>query len=203
MASALVSYDKPTADSLIKFSHDRRVETLVIASKGEPSRLRLKNSITEECLRHSTTDILIWMDEQTRNVSKSVIKKFEGQMLPPQIPLATWERPEQTPSVPKKDLQEDKVIPQQPPFPRPRAASKEKAPPMLADDEDAHESSFTTPPSVVSSRKKNARKNSLKYYMYDSIAKGKQQLSRLAGEKERPEAINSDWGDIYLEPLSP
>jgi len=71
-------------------------------------------------------------------------------------------------------------------------------------DEDNHESSFATPPSVVSSRKKNPRKNSLKYYMYDSIAKGKQQLSRLVpGEKERPEAINSNWGDIYLEPLSP
>jgi hypothetical protein len=201
MASALVSYDKPTADSILKFSHDRRVDTLIIASKGEPSRLRLKTSITDECLRHSSTDVLIWQDDQTRNVSKSMIKKFEGHALP-QIPLSTWEKPEQVSTPPKKDFQEEKTIPQ-PPFPRPRGASKEKAPPML-DDEDNHESSFATPPSVVSSRKKNPRKNSLKYYMYDSIAKGKQQLSRLVpGEKERPEAINSNWGDIYLEPLSP
>jgi len=194
MASALVSYDKDTSESLTKFSHDRHVDMLIIASKGEPSRLRLKNSITNECLRNSTTDILVWMDEQTRNVSTSSIKKFEGQMLPPPIQLSTWEKQDQVSSKPKKDLHEEKLT-TKPPAPHPP-----KEPEM---DDESHNTSFT-PSSVVSSRMKNPRKNSLKYYMYDQIAKGKQQLSRLTqGEKERTEAINSNWGDVYLEPLSP
>jgi len=199
MASALVSYDKTTSESLIKFSHDRNVDMLIIAHKGEPSKLRLKNSITENCLRNSTNDVLVWMDEQTRNVSPSSIKKFEGQMLPPQIPLTTWEK-DQISSKPKKDFGGDeKFTPKQPEYPR-RSITKETEVP----EEEQHETSFT-PASSVSTRKKNPRKNSLKYYMYDQIAKGKQKLSNLTqGEKERTEAINSnEWGDVYLEPLSP
>jgi len=136
------------------------------------------------------------MDEQTRNVSPSSIKKFEGQMLPPQIPLTTWEK-DQISSKPKKDFLDDKFTPKQPEYPR-HSITKE---PEVAEEQ--HETSFT-PSSSVSTRKKNPRKNSLKYYMYDQIAKGKQKLSNLTqGEKERTEAINSEWGDVFLEPLSP
>jgi len=192
MASALVSYDRGTvSDGIIKFCHDKDVATLLISNKGDrQSILRLSSSITHDCLRNSSLDIMVWMDEQTRNVSSSpYIKTFEGSA-PPLLRLTTWEDPSKAPPIfdeNQKVKEEKKSIPHEPDYPRssdtpynPENNNLPLAP--IAD-------SYTVPVTDPSARKQR-RKNSLKYYMYDQIAKGKNQLSRFSD-------------DTQMEPLSP
>jgi len=140
MASALVSYDKGTvSDGLLKFCHDKDVATLLIASKGERHHLRLSKSITDECLRNSSLDILVWQDEQTRIVSSSpYIKSFAGAE-PPPLRLQPWDNCSKAPDllykqpenqkdesqkdenqkIPTKESKRKNSIPRQPDHPRP------------------------------------------------------------------------------------
>jgi len=188
MASALVSYDRGTvSDGIIKFCHDKEVATLLIASKGDRrmSRIRLSNSITDDCLRNSPLDVMVWMDEQTRNVSGSpYIYSFEGSE-PTPLNLAPWED-NSSPVVPEiQDTTEtkSKSFPRQPGHPRSMDTPyhPDSLPPITDD------SSST----VIVSGKKQRRRNSLKYYVYDQIAKGKNQLSKFSDD------------NTLMEPLSP
>jgi nucleotide-binding universal stress UspA family protein len=229
MASALVSYDRGgIADGIIKFCHDKDVQTLVISSKGDRqlSRLRLTYSITDECLRNSTLDCMVWMDGQTRNVSASrYIWNFQD--VPPPMGLAynndstqlhhanpcfddenededendetnsklkaskisgdneeTKSSNEQKKT--KNETKSKKPIPHQPSYPRPQAdVYRPYEEPPLAP---ISESTIHVPISDLSATKKQRRKNSLKYYMYDQIAKGKKSLG---------------WDGVHMEPLSP
>jgi len=107
MASALVSYDQGTVPyGIMKFCYDKDVATLLIAGKGERhSPFRISKSITEECLRNSSLDIMVWQDEQTRTVSSSpFIKTFEG-VEPPLIRLDTWEKE----SIRKDSIRKDSI----------------------------------------------------------------------------------------------
>jgi len=103
MASALVSYDRgTTSDGILRFCHDKDVATLIIPSKGESqaARLRLSTSITEDCLRNSSFDIIIWQDGQTRtlNSSKYIFKVPDSALAP--LRLTPWEDNSKVPNLP-------------------------------------------------------------------------------------------------------
>jgi len=210
MASALVSYDQGgVAEGLIRFCRDKSVGTLVISSKGDGqlARLRLSNSVMNTCLRHAEQDILVWMDEQTRHVSANpYIFNIQGEG-PVPLRVAPWDGRSKTNSIgnnvnQKSDASKTEAdsesetkarkLPHAPSYPRPKESPlkpNEMVAPLapIAD-------SYTQP--ISDPTKSQRRKNSLKYYMYDRIAKGKNQLSRF---KEAPD---SDWSYVE-EPLSP
>jgi hypothetical protein len=171
---------------------DKHVETIIISSKGDGqlSRLRLSNSIITDCLRNSNQDILVWMDEHTRNVSKNPYIIYTPGAVPAPVPLATWDL--NSKEIPKSLLDstgaakvsakvsansgenkskdsanggenKSKEIPPPPPsYPRPQETLKpnESAAPLAPVQE-----SYTTPVSDLSTKQR--RKHSLKYYMYD------------------------------------
>jgi len=203
MASALVSYDRGgVADGIIKFSHDKNLGTLIIASKGERqlSRLRLSASITEECLRNSSLDIIVWQDEQTRNVSSSPYIWSGNSGITP-IKLSTWENSKGCQKIKQKEKASQEETkssttpsPHQPSYPRPIAPSASRPLPQDAPLAPISES-YATP--IAEDSSKQRRKNSLKYYMYDQIARGKNQLSKLT------ENDSSNWYGESVEPLSP
>jgi len=105
MASALVSYNRGTIpDGIVRFCHDKEVATLIISAKGDTSRLRLSTSITDECLRNSSVDIIVWQDEQTRRLSNSrYIFKVEG-AAPTPLRVAPWEDNSKMSQLPDLDL---------------------------------------------------------------------------------------------------
>jgi hypothetical protein len=211
MASALVSYDKGgVAEGLIRFCRDKGVGTLILSSKGDGqlARFRFSNSVMNDCLRHAEQDVLIWMDEQTRNVSANpYIIKIQGEG-PTPLQVAPWDvrskanfidnevNQIRTSKTRKTEDSESETkarkIPHPPSIPRPKESPlkpNEMVAPLapIAD-------SYTQPISDPTSSQR--RKNSLKYYMYDQMAKGKKQLSRF---KDTPD---SDWSYVE-EPLSP
>jgi nucleotide-binding universal stress UspA family protein len=199
MASALVSYDKGgIADGIVKFSHDKNVETLIIASKGDRqlSRLRLSSSIIEDCLRNSSLDVMVWMDEQTRNVSASPYI-WNGPTGTAPIKLATWENSKATKNEKNtkidastiEDSKSRKVSAHPPSYPRPLESGKPHEDAPLAPIQD----SYATPISDLGKR----RKSSLKYYMYGQIAKGKNSLNKITDTDS-----TSGYGE-FVEPLSP
>jgi len=218
MASALVSYDRGgVAEGIIKFCHDKDVETVLLASKGDRqlSRLRLSNSITDDCLRNSSLDVMVWMDGQTRNVSSSpFILKFQG-AVPAPIKLATWDKPSKTSQVnssiedevsskmkaskisPEEKSPKKNSIPHEPSYPRPPADLYKpyEEPPLAL----INESNITAPISDLSATKRQRRKSSLKYYIHDQIAKGKKTLTT----KDTDDTMDGSWNGVYLEPLSP
>jgi hypothetical protein len=227
-----VSYDRGgVADGIIKFSHDKDVQTLIISSKGDRqlSRLRLTYSITDECLRNSTLDVMVWMDGQTRNISASrYIWNFDvpqplgmglsyndNTKLPQANPSPCFadenddddENEEVNSKMKASKISSDnegtkssneqkskseakksknKSVPHQPDYPRPPADLYRpyEEPPIAP----ISESTIHAPISDLSATKKQRRKNSLKYSLYDSIARGKKSLG---------------WDGVYLEPLSP
>jgi len=207
MASALVSYNRGTIpDGVVRFCHDKEVATLFIAAKGDTSRLRLSNSITDDCLRNSSVDIIVWKDDQTRRLASSrYIFSVEG-AAPTPLRLAPWEGSSQMPEVTdfdslknkersKKEVPKNKDnsnndakvkhIPHQPEYSRAK-----NTPPY-----DPHTSipamgAYDLP--VDQSPKRRRRKSSLTYNMYDGIAKGKNLLAKLTGD-----------GHTVVEPLSP
>jgi len=203
MASALVSYDKGgVSDGLIKFSHDKSVETLIISSKGDRqlSRLRLSASITEECLRNSSLDIMVWMDEQTRTICSSRYI-WSGNSTAAPIKLSTWEESPQMnqkvdASKPESKSSSQKTPSQHPPsYPRPIEPSASK--PLPHDEAPLAPicESYATPISDVSAKQR--RKSSLKYYIHDQIARGKNQINKFTDADS-----SSGYGE-FVEPLSP
>jgi len=199
MASALVSYNRGTIpDGIVRFCHDKEVATLIIAAKGDTPRLRLSTSITEECLRNSSVDIIVWQDEQTRRLASSrYIFKVEG-AAPTPLRLAPWEDGSKI-QVPDLDADKkehtsnsakevkSKSVPHQPDYPRgqdiPSSFPQSTFIPIMG--------SYDTPVHDPSP-KRHRRKSSLTYNMYDQIAKGKRALAKLTGDE-----------NTVLEPLSP
>jgi len=190
MASALVTYDRGTVPhGIIKFCHDKAVATLIIANKGEAPRWRgfFSSSITEECLRSSFLDILVWMDNQTRNVHDSpYIKAFQG-VTPPPLSLAPWEDPSKVPQNPNvddkdplKNVKETKAQTRddKPASPHPQQSAIEDKPLPIADN--------CTIPVKDSGSAGQRRKNSLKYKFYDQMAKGRNRLSIFSDETVEP-----------------
>jgi hypothetical protein len=205
MASALVSYDRGgVADGIAKFSHDKNVGTLIIASKGDRqlSRLRLTRPITEDILRNSSLDIMVWQDGQTRNVSSSPYIWNGNTGITP-IKLSTWEpkRSQKTNQkvnkkvdVTDEETKSHKASPHPPSYPRPIAPSASKPLPHDEAPLAPISESYTTPISDIGSKQK--RKSSLKYLMYDQIARGKNQLNKITDN-------DSNWYGESVEPLSP
>jgi len=147
------------------------------------------------------------MDEQTRHVSANpYIFNIQGEG-PVPLRVAPWDGRSKTNSIgnnvnQKSDASKTEAdsesetkarkLPHAPSYPRPKESPlkpNEMVAPLapIAD-------SYTQP--ISDPTKSQRRKNSLKYYMYDRIAKGKNQLSRF---KEAPD---SDWSYVE-EPLSP
>jgi len=202
MASALVSYDKGTvSDGIIRFCHDKDVATLIIPSKGDSqaTRLRLSTSITEDCLRNSSVDVIIWQDVQTRvlNSSKYIFKVTDSSPLP--LRLTPWDERKES-NIPPLDTDQPKMdndthvkseikrkqsIPDQSDYSQPLSLPPEHEYSVqkkyLGGDSDTHPD------------KKFRRKSSLTYNVYDQIAKGKNLLRKLSGSGD----------DRYSEPLSP
>jgi hypothetical protein len=214
MASALVSYNRGTIpDGIIRFCHDKEVATLMIAAKGDTSRLRLSTSITDVCLRNSSVDIIVWKDEQTHRLATSrYIFKVEGAD-PTPLRAAPWEISSKTPPVLDLEInkshsnsldnsnQEIKMdncnqeinmksfSPHQPNYPRVQdipsyIPEKNTFVPM---------GSYDVPPITLDPIPHHSRrKNSLTYNMYGQIAKGKNLLAKITGDE-----------NTVVEPLSP
>jgi len=223
MASALVSYNRGTIpDGIVRFCHDKEVATLIIAAKGDTPRLRLSSSITDECLRNSSVDIIVWQDDQTRRLATSrYIFNVEGEV-PTPLRLAPWEDATKfklpQPMDYETKLQDNskkdeikyksnshqqqkpdypQVLPHPHPHDHPRDHSHDR--PQGQQSLSAYDPKNSIPPMGAydvpfedRSPKKHRRKSSLTYNVYDHIAKGKNLLAKLTGDEH-----------TIVEPLSP
>jgi len=203
MASALVSYGKHgVAESLLKFCGDRDIEMLIIPSKGDTRfKMRLKNSIMKECFRNCSSDILVWMDDQTRNLSSSpyIFQYRSTSPSPNSNPVWIGDQKKNSELGDRKQTNPNGTetpTPPPPTYPRNRPTKKLDLP-------NSPNNSKPTPP--FNNNNASHHKNSLKYYVYDQIAKGKKQISKISNRDDSPRRSSEagGWDDVFVEPLSP